>query len=225
MNEQPISKQKLRVNGALDVHSIFKTIQGEGPFVGRLAVFIRLAGCTLQCPGCDTDYTKGAMRKSPTDVVTAVQELSQRPLVVITGGEPFRQNITPLVVGLLGKGYQVQIETNGTVFCPGPWEQCTIVCSPKSGSLNQQLLRHISFYKYVLDFHHVDKDGLPSSALGNPYPPARPPFGVPRSHIYVQPMDEKDDCKNKHNLAACINSVKEFGYTLCLQIHKIIGVD
>src|SRR3954467_9071958 len=44
---------------SLSIHSIFYTLQGEGPYSGCPAVFMRLAGCNLQCPGCDTDYTSG----------------------------------------------------------------------------------------------------------------------------------------------------------------------
>jgi len=51
MNQQPIEKQFLHPKGDLEVHSIFLTIQGEGPFTGQRAVFVRLAGCNLQCPG------------------------------------------------------------------------------------------------------------------------------------------------------------------------------
>ena len=58
-NQQLADKPVLNETGlSLQVNSIFYTIQGEGPFAGRPAIFIRLAGCNLQCPGCDTEYTK-----------------------------------------------------------------------------------------------------------------------------------------------------------------------
>ena len=55
INKQPIEKREPSYEGTLQVHSIFKTIQGEGPFCGTPCVFVRLAGCNLQCPACDTD--------------------------------------------------------------------------------------------------------------------------------------------------------------------------
>ena len=57
INSQAIEKSAHYTTRSYDVHSIFPTIQGEGPFVGQPAIFIRLAGCNLQCPACDTDYT------------------------------------------------------------------------------------------------------------------------------------------------------------------------
>ena len=65
-NGQPIEKVQRTFDGTLEVHSIFKTIQGEGPFCGTPAVFIRLAGCNLQCPWCDTCllYTSPSPRDS-----------------------------------------------------------------------------------------------------------------------------------------------------------------
>ena len=67
-NSQPIEKRS-RDADVLEVHSIFYTLQGEGPFCGSPAIFIRLAGCNLQCPGCDTDYTSKREHLSPETIV------------------------------------------------------------------------------------------------------------------------------------------------------------
>ncbi|WP_046973456.1 7-carboxy-7-deazaguanine synthase QueE, partial [Dyella japonica] len=96
------------------------TIQGEGPFCGQPAVFVRLAGCNLQCPGCDTNYTSNRKKMSHSDIwqeIVHVTGEAKTKLVVITGGEPFRQ---PEVVNFINylidmKGYRVQVETNGTM--------------------------------------------------------------------------------------------------------------
>ena len=69
MNQQAPEKQQLRGDGLLAVHSIFYTIQGEGPFAGETAVFVRLAGCNLQCPLCDTDYTSDRRMVGPMGLV------------------------------------------------------------------------------------------------------------------------------------------------------------
>jgi organic radical activating enzyme len=236
INSQPAEKQ--RSTPLLEVHSIFYTIQGEGPFAGQPAVFVRLAGCNLQCPGCDTDYTSERELMGAADVASKIHMLLRarvlpgagRALVVITGGEPFRQDIPKLVSLLLHKGYRVQIETNGTLFRPSSvWEHSavTIVCSPKAGKLSKDLVKHIDAFKYVMRAGSVDPDdGLPTLALDHSAAPrvVRPPAGstVP---VYLQPMDRGDELLNRENLHACIASCMKFGYTLQVQIHKIINME
>ncbi len=235
----------------LTIHSIFLTIQGEGPFTGRPAIFIRLAGCNLQCPGCDTDYTSHRHRMTPIDVAMKVfllgDHLPYPPLIVITGGEPLRQSaVERLIEDFIAHGRIVQLETNGSYALGSVTKSCTIlssfsrgpaqrapglyiVCSPKTGSLSPALVPFIGAYKYVLQEGFIDeKDGLPTQALGHSAKPvvARPPEdymerGFP---VYVQPMDEGNPERNKLNLAACIQSAMKFGYLLQLQTHKIIGV-
>ncbi|WP_404603863.1 4Fe-4S cluster-binding domain-containing protein, partial [Raoultella planticola] len=92
--------EKKDYQSTLEVHSIFSTIQGEGPFCGRPAVFVRLAGCNLQCPGCDTEYTQNRERLNYGSILQNIEERlmstsSNANLIVISGGEPFRQNIAP----------------------------------------------------------------------------------------------------------------------------------
>lgn len=108
-------------NAVLDVHSIFRTLQGEGPFTGHSAIFIRLAGCNLQCPACDTDYTSKRSLMSVQTIIDKVNTLKigqTIQLIVITGGEPLRQNISDLCILLYQAHYTVQIETNGTLGLP-----------------------------------------------------------------------------------------------------------
>lgn len=229
MNKQKILKQELNKQGYLDVHSIFPTIQGEGPYAGQPATFIRLFGCNLQCPLCDTDYTSNLNSWQPERLCAEMVSLSSpNKLVVVTGGEPFRQNLTPFVNLLLKQKFRVQIETNGTLYYPDfPYNKVTIVCSPKTGKINSNLQRHIDAYKYVINFNSVsDKDGLPLQALEHPtlHKVARPPknFAGP---VYVQPADTGNVYQDKLNLQYCITSALTYGHTLCLQIHKIIGLN
>lgn len=231
-NIQPIEK---RVDGdgkTLDVHSIFYTIQGEGPYTGQPAVFIRLAGCNLQCPGCDTDYTNNRETISIPEIVARVEHSFSNilkhndPLIVITGGEPFRQNLT-LLVKTLRRYYRIQIETNGTLGIDDPeaFDFVDVVCSPKSGKVHYSIVAHAKWFKYVLHHESVDnEDGLPIFALDHSASPRvfRPPMGTP---IYLQPMDCKDEETNKLNMRAVLASCLKFGYTLQIQTHKIIGVE
>jgi 7-carboxy-7-deazaguanine synthase len=236
INIQPIEKIEHTGepdDGGLDVHSIFPTIQGEGPYVGQPAIFIRLAGCNLQCPLCDTEYTAGRVRLSVPVIFDTVQEHIRlfAPLIVITGGEPFRQrNLGALVRYLIKRGFRVQIETNGSAYrddLPYHDPDFTIVCSPKTGKLHRLLEENIDHYKYIIKDGDVNlSDGLPNHALDHTASPrlARPRRTIDRSHIYVQPCDTQDAESNAKSLQAAIKSCRDFGYTLCLQTHKLINL-
>lgn len=233
INIQPIEKRVEGDGQTLDVHSIFYTIQGEGPYTGHPAVFIRLAGCNLQCPGCDTDYTSSRETISVQEIIARVERSyypsvanGTRPLIVITGGEPFRQNLAPLCA-MLSRYYCVQIETNGTLGIDDPtaFSNVDIVCSPKAGKVHYSIVAHARWFKYVLHHESVSGlDGLPIFALDHSASPevARPPIGTP---IYLQPMDCKDDFVNFKNQQAVLRSCLRYGYILQLQTHKILQVE
>lgn len=220
----------------LEVHSIFKTIQGEGPFAGTPAVFIRLAGCNLKCPFCDTDYTNNRQLLSPIDVLKLVKQIiPPSKFVVITGGEPFRQQLLELLVYLEASGYFVQIESNGTLNPPkeiafekniNKRQGIYIVCSPKTSEIKEEILKNSCALKYVINRDSIDTDGLPIQALGHPVNKkvARPPLWGPKL-IYIQPEDSKDPLQNLKNLQAAIKTCLNSGYILQLQIHKIIGME
>lgn len=238
-------ERRAEVSGeTLDVHSLFHTLQGEGPFCGRASAFVRLAGCNLQCPACDTDYTEGRHPMHVKEVVAAVHALrpgnAARPLVVITGGEPFRQNLYPLCYALVKEGFTVQIETNGTLPPPNLAfvelcstnlhdENCVfVVCSPKAGKVNSYLAPLVAAYKYVVDADSVhEDDGLPILALGHTAYPhvARPPIGF-TGPVYIQPCDRQDETLNRRNREAVVilamNAPDVF--TVQLQTHKILNL-
>lgn len=223
----------------LDVHSIFYTIQGEGPFTGHPAAFIRLAGCNLQCPGCDTEYTEGRRVMNVYEIENLVVRkwdgiAQKQPLVVITGGEPLRQPIGVLCNLLVKRDYRVQIESNG-VFAPDEMvlglmqstEKVFLIVSPKTTRVNKIAASFASAFKYVLDAESVSsKDGLPIKALDHPAATgvARPAAGFD-GLVYLNPFDAKDEARNAANLRAVAKSCMEFGYIAGVQMHKIIGLD
>lgn len=106
------------------------TFQGEGPSAGRVAVFVRLGGCNLSCAWCDTPYTwdsrrfdlREQIRPTPLSTVldrlTAVADRVDRPLLVVTGGEPLLHQARPAFRALLAAaadlGMDIEIETNAT---------------------------------------------------------------------------------------------------------------
>lgn len=236
MNTQKIEKVSGigQVDGSVElVGAPWITVQGEGPYAGMPAVFVRLAGCNLQCPWCDTDYTSERSWKSPADIIDSIAVLTNYPkcyrdprkLVVITGGEPFRQNLSKLLFELVGAGFTVQIETNGTIFpdWPCPWDKIDVVCSPKT-SLHRMLQPYLCALKYVVEAGCVSNiDGLPVSTLGQKVGVARPSSAF-RGQIYIQPLDVGNPELNKVNLAAAVSSCLVFGYRLCIQVSKVAGL-
>lgn len=220
------------------LHHIFPTIQGEGPFAGTPAIFVRLNGCNLQCPFCDTDYTSQLTIETPDSLlqkmallqpVRARFALVHKPLVVITGGEPFRQaGLLNLVREMVLAGYRVQIETNGTLWLEEfPADKCTIVCSPKTPKIHPELAKRVHAFKYVIDAGHVHpEDGLPCGTLGKYEMTARPPEGW-EGDVFVQPLDEgaADAERNKLHLEAAVKSCLRFGYRLCIQTHKLANLE
>lgn len=235
LNKQIPVKADRQDNGSLLVHSIFLTLQGEGPHTGEPAIFVRLGGCNLQCPQCDTEYTGDQVRRWIfNDLVNEIEETHRwkclgNPLVVITGGEPLRQNIIPLINWLVKHRYRVQLETNGTLgidkqaLSDDTRYALEIVVSPKAGKVAESLHAFIIAYKYVINYGQISDDGFPETILGLPGKPARPHAGYHKK-VYLQPADENDPTINQLNLKAAIHACTLYGHTLCLQIHKLIGL-
>lgn len=231
-NQKP--EKTLSLPDLLDVHSVFTTIQGEGPFCGHAATFVRLAGCNLQCPGCDTNYTTGRVMSSFEGILRQIIEEKRKSnsranLVVVTGGEPFRQQATAKFCNfLVEQGYKVQIETNGVLeIDPFLYASVTVVCSPKTAKLHPHNEKRIHAFKYVVNRNSVNHDdGLPIQALSHRASPhvARPPKGF-KGPVYIQPMDCQDDGMNALNTKACIDIAHEHGHILQIQVHKVIGVE
>lgn len=240
VNMQPAVPQA-PFTGTYQVHSIFHTVQGEGPFSGEAAVFIRLQDCNLQCPFCDTDYTSQDRAsvdtaRQITGKVGALIGDHETALIVITGGEPFRQDIYELVETLREADYCVQIETNGTMK---PSEQFKtffeerpgvhIVVSPKASFVDPWIAEHAMCFKYVLSHDSIDPaDGLPLIVLGRKSNRvARPPFPDALKYpIYISPADMGDDTEaTKLNHEAVVRSCQKYCYRLQLQIHKYLGVE
>jgi len=202
----------------LDVQEIFPTLQGEGPYVGWPAVFLRLGGCNLACEFCDTEF-ENFKEMSLEDVISEIEQKSneQQKLIVITGGEPLRQNIVPLCTMLVAMGHHVQIETNGTIYRELP-EGVDIICSPKVTNgkyhpVREDLLARIDAFKFIIsedDSAYRDVAEVGQSVHGTP--------------VYVQPMDMHDKEQNARNTARAAELAQSQGYRLSLQIHKILGI-
>ncbi|WAF92300.1 7-carboxy-7-deazaguanine synthase QueE [Aeromonas hydrophila] len=134
------------------INEIFQTIQGEGVFTGLPAIFVRLQGCPVECPWCDTRHTwvvdparevgvqavldcsnesDGWSKMGTEQILASFQQLGyQARHVVITGGEPCLYDLQDLSAALIEAGYQVQIETSGTSEIQ-THEQTWVTVSPK----------------------------------------------------------------------------------------------
>lgn len=215
--------------------SPFLTFQGEGPYVGHPAVFIRLHGCHLACTFCDTEFS------DPEDPTVTIHEIvdrvlfikrlnkgfsnSQHNLVVITGGEPMRQNILPLCEMLLVNGFRVQIETAGSFWIDGINEVADIIVSPKTGMVHPMIREKATAFKYIINAGTQILNGVPcgdTQGRGQVKMFAGPRADCP---VYLSPMDEQDDEKNKKNMARVAQLSDQYGYIIGVQMHKLYGVD
>ena len=203
----------------LEVQSIFKTLQGEGLFVGVPSVFIRLGGCNLACKFCDTDFENFKLLNIDK-ILEEVTNLSNNviKLVVITGGEPFRQPIELICNKLVSLGFTVQIETNGTLYRLLP-KEVYVICSPKAGTtgysvIREDLLPHISAIKFLVSANIHKYSLIPE--LG------QTEYKIP---VFLQPIDQYNELLNKENIELAIKLVFETGYRLSLQTHKFIGIE
>ena len=196
------------------VNEIFYSLQGEGYHSGTPAVFVRLSGCNLRCPFCDTQHGHGT-EMSEQEIVVAVKLLIPHsspltPLVVVTGGEPALQLTASLVEALHAVGERVAVETNGTLPLPGNVDWVTL--SPKSLWLGEEaapVLTRADELKVLFDGGH------------DPAAYDR----IDATHRFLQPMDTGDAARN----AALMRQAADYclrhpQWRLSLQIHKIIDI-
>jgi 7-carboxy-7-deazaguanine synthase (Cx14CxxC type) len=203
---------------------IYLTLQGEGVQTGRRAVFCRFAGCNLWsgrerdradaiCRFCDTQFVGtngpgGGQFSTPEDVARACMDKwgaqnGARPLVVLTGGEPMLQVDEALITALHGLGFDIAIETNGTLAVPRSIDW--ICVSPKA------------------DAELVQKSG---DELKLVYPQAGlepgDVAGLDFENFLLQPMDgaTRREC-TQAALAYCLEYPQ---WRLSLQTHKLIGI-
>lgn len=122
----------------LQVCEIFHSLQGESTRAGKPCAFIRLAGCNLSCSWCDTKYSQEERgRELPLGMIIETVRPYKAPLAEITGGEPLLQKATPALAAMLAdEGYEVLVETNGSVdisLLPYPVARIMDLKPPSSG--------------------------------------------------------------------------------------------
>lgn len=203
------------------VKEIFLTLQGEGMQAGRRAVFLRFAGCNLwtgrekdrataDCSFCDTDFvgTDGVNggryeAEALADKVAELWSHGDRRLVVVTGGEPLLQLDPALIDALHARGFDVAVESNGTL--PAPDGIDWLCVSPKAGTKVVQ--RSGDELKLVWPQQGID----PAELAGWDF-----------DHFLIQPMDGTDKAAALEQSIAFV--MANPGWELSLQTHKLIGL-
>lgn len=190
--------------GLLRVNEIFYSLQGEGHFTGTPAVFVRLSGCNLRCPFCDTDH-HASVGMTYAEVVERVATFPSRH-VVVTGGEPSMQLTDAFIDALHAAGCFVQVETNGTLPLPSAVDWIT--CSPKDAPV-------------VLDCI----DELKVVYSGQPMDGYAPLMAI-AAEWRLQPCDVPGDAaaSERHLSAAIAYTLAHPRWRLSLQTHKLISI-
>jgi len=190
---------------AYRITEVFYSIQGEGANAGLPTVFIRFAGCNLNCVFCDTDYSE-KIRLNGKDLLEIARAVGLGcPNVLLTGGEPAIQTSASLIDLLHTKFNWIGIESNGTIGLPGGIDYVTI--SPKKDTLIQ--------------VENVDEVRIPLEN-GEPLPEMK---DLPTAkYYYVSPIF--DGLRPVlENVTWALEKVKETPkWRLSIQTHKLIGI-
>jgi 7-carboxy-7-deazaguanine synthase len=220
------------------VNEVFESIQGEGAFTGVPSIFIRLQGCPVGCPWCDTKHTwhenaedqvdisallgkKGQESAkwsvfSSTDFLALFEQLSWTARhVVITGGEPAMYDLTGLTQTLIEHGFTVQVETSGT-FELKVASKTWITLSPKINmpggfAVLPSVLQRADEIKHPVG-RQRDIDQLEQLIDA-----AIPAISCP---IYLQPIS-----LNKRATQLVVDTVIKKNWRLSLQTHKFIDIE
>jgi 7-carboxy-7-deazaguanine synthase (Cx14CxxC type) len=206
------------------IKELFYSLQGEGCRAGRPAVFCRFAGCNLwsgreedrpgaRCRVCDTDFVGtdgagGGVYASAGDLAARARLLwpagpGSRPYVVCTGGEPLLQLDAPLVAALHDAGFEVGLETNGTLPLPAGIDWVCV--SPKAGTA--LVARRGDEIKLLYPQEGVDPAGF---------------LGLDFEHFCLQPLDGPDvERSTARAVRYCLANPR---WRLSLQLHKILRI-
>ena len=162
---------------------LFASVQGEGLRQGEPTIFVRLAGCNLRCSFCDTKRAWARGRaQSAAEIVDEVRALWRRfpaRWVCLTGGEPLRQHVAPLVRALRRAGLAVQIETNGTLAPRPAADWYTVSPKPPAYAAHPAFRRKAREVKLVVSRDLAD-DTL--RAVRRAFPIATPIILQPQSN-------------------------------------------
>ena len=194
------------------VNEIFYSLQGEGFWTGTPMVFVRLSGCNLKCPFCDTDHsafqemTAGEIVKAASSAGNACRR------ICLTGGEPSLQADEALLKAFHEAGYTVHMETNGTREVPAGVDWVTL--SPKNQvpglkGAGTVVLKKADEVKLVF------APGVDPAAWAS----------FPATWHFLQPCDVADPVRNREILRLTVEYIQLHpSWRLSLQTHKFLGI-
>ena len=215
-----IVEQK-NINTKLPVMESFYTLQGEGFHKGRAAYFIRLGGCDVGCVWCDVKESWDAnahpkfsvaeiVEKVISDVENEKQVTSiEKPIIVITGGEPLMHHLDALTNALQEKGFETNIETSGSSSLSGHWNW--ICLSPKKFKAPLPEILPVANELKIVVFNKSDFDWAEKYAA----------LVSPNCILYLQPEWDKAITVTPLIIDYIKANPK---WRLSLQIHKYINV-
>ena len=187
------------------VNEIFLSLQGEGFWTGTPMVFLRLSGCNLACPFCDTDFTAFRIMEADEIVAEILRAAGECRRVCITGGEPLLQLESGLVEALHRAGFTIHLETNGTLEAPEGIDWITV--SPKAG------IKLAGASELKLVFQKPDESFIESFT------------SFDAGNFFLQPCDWGDPERNAATLAQCVEYIESHPWwRLSLQTHKLLGI-
>lgn len=190
------------------VNEIFYSLQGEGFWTGTPMVFVRLSGCNLKCPFCDTDHS-GFQEMTADEIVTAVSAVGGGcRRICLTGGEPSLQADEELISAFHQAGYTVHMETNGTRPIPPGVDWVTLSPKDQVAGLTGNgtvVLGRADEVKLVF------APGVDPAAWAS----------FPATWHFLQPCD----AAGRMNTAETISYIEAHPiWRLSLQTHKLLGI-
>lgn len=194
------------------VNEIFYSLQGEGFWTGTPMVFVRLSGCNLQCPFCDTDHAEFTQMSASAIVEVALEAGSGCRRICLTGGEPSLQADDELISAFHSAGFTVHMETNGTREVPAGVDWVTL--SPKNQvpglkGAGTVVLKKADEVKLVF------AAGVEPSAW----------VSFPATWHFLQPCDVSDPVRNREILRLTVEYIQLHpSWRLSLQTHKFLGI-
>lgn len=198
-NNAHIFKRMYRVN------EIFYSLQGEGYWTGTAAVFVRFSGCNLRCEWCDTEF-ESYVEMSADEIKDRIARFvplhdQDKPIIVLTGGEPSLQIDEALIACLRALGMRIHVETNGTRAIAGQVDWITV--SPKHSSVAHGVLA-ANEVKVVYTGQDVE-----------------PFHQIAAEHYFLQPCDQH----GQMNIKETIDYIQQHPWwRLSIQTHKLLHI-
>ncbi len=217
------------ISGSLPVVETFHSLQGEGCHAGRSAFFIRLAGCSVGCPWCDTKHSwpAGSYPQRPLSALVAEVRSAAAAgagFVVITGGEPLEHDLVPLCAALDAAGLPLHLETSGVNHLSGRFDWITLSPKPHRPPTAELLARCDELKVVVhspadLDFA-LAMAAAATGARQRKSSAAGLQESSPAPRLLLQPGC---DCPEGQQLAVAFVQARS-DWRLSLQTHKWLGV-